>query len=249
MALPGEAAGRLQREREHHRQIAPRAEWIWNWDGPAGSRRAERRAQLFVEKGGLRGGVRALELGCGTGVFLARVAPSSARLEGIDLSMDLLCRARARVETHHNVTLSCGNVEQMPYPDACFDVVYGSSVLHHLELRAALREVRRVLRPGGRIVFAEPNLLNPQIALIFGCRPLRPIFGVSPDEMAFSRFEIGKVLRELGYVDLRVEPFDFLHPSTPAALLGVVARLGRRLETLPLIREIAGSLLITGRCP
>jgi SAM-dependent methyltransferase len=245
----GGAADRIAREIEHHRRIAGHAEEIWNWDSPAGSHRADRRARLFVEKGGLRPGVRVLELGCGTGVFLGRVAACGASITGIDLSPDLLAQARTRMAAAANVRLVRGNAEQMPFPDRSFEAVYGSSILHHLDLERSLAEVLRVLQPGGRLVFAEPNILNPQVLVMFRVDAVKERFGVSPDEMAFSRFRVRKVLRRLGCDDLRVAPFDFVHPWVPARWIASVASLGRGLEALPLVREIAGSLLITGCKP
>lgn len=241
--------GRLAREIEHHRRIADEAEFIWNWESPSGRRRAERRADLFIERGGLAPGRRALELGCGTGVFLEKTAPSGATIHGLDLSEDLLVKARARLAGFANVTLDRGNAEQMLYPAADFDTAYGSSVLHHLDLDAALREVHRVVRPGGRLVFAEPNILNPQVALMFHLKATKDYFGVSPDEMAFSRFRARSALLNAGFSDVRVVPMDFLHPATPEVWLEALARLGSLLERVPLVREIAGSLLIEARRP
>jgi len=239
-------AGRRAREIEHHRAIAERAEIIWNWDSPSGRRRARRRADLFVERTGLGPGGQVLELGCGTGVFLDQVAErgADASLHGLDLSMDLLAQAHRRLAKRRNVRLHCGDAEQMPFPDAIFDAVYGSSVLHHLDLSRALREVHRVLKPGGRLVFAEPNILNPQVALMFHLGLTKRYFGVSPDEMAFSRFRARSALRATGFREARVDPFDFLHPATPARFVEAVSRLGALLERIPLVREIAGSLLI-----
>jgi SAM-dependent methyltransferase len=240
---------RLAREIEHHRRIAEHAEAVWNWDSPAGRHRAERRVHLFVERGGLRAGVRALELGCGTGVFLERVAASGARITAIDLSSDLLARARARLAETANVALVRGNAEKMPFPDRSFDAVYGSSILHHLSLDRSLAEVLRLLRPGGLLVFAEPNILNPQVALMFRIGAVKDRFGVSPDEMAFSRFRARAVLERLGFQEVSVVPFDFVHPSLPTSWIAGVARLGRAIEATPVLREIAGSLLITARRP
>lgn len=239
-------ATRLAREIEHHSRIADKAEILWNWDSASGRRRAERRAGLFVERARLAPGREALELGCGTGVFLERVAHSGASIVGIDLSPELLARARGRLNGLTNVRLARGDAEALPFPEARFDVVYGSSVLHHLELEAALREAHRVLRPGGRIVFAEPNIVNPMVAFMFHFGLTKRYFGVSPDEMAFSRFRAGRVLRRVGFVAWAVQPFDFLHPATPPAWIERIARLGKQLERLPLLREIAGSLLIMG---
>jgi SAM-dependent methyltransferase len=135
----------------------------------------------------------------------------------------------------------------MPYPAAHFESVYGSSVLHHLDLDAALRESYRVLKPGGRLVFAEPNILNPQVAVMFHLGLTKEYFGVSPDEMAFSRFRARTALARAGFCDIAVTPMDFLHPSTPGAWLDAVARFGSFLERLPLLREIAGSILLAAR--
>jgi len=231
---------------EHDRKIAARAEEIWNWDSPAGRRRADRRAAFFVDKAELGPGRRALEVGCGTGLFLERVARSHAELVGMDLSAELLKKAGARVAGLAHVSLSRGDAHRMPYPDACFDAVYGSSILHHLDLAASLKEAHRVLRQGGRVVFTEPNILNPQVAFMFLIGP-RSFFGLSPDEMAFSRSRVLRMLEALGYVDVVVTPFDFLHPSTPPRFIPSVARMGECLEATPLIRGIAGSLLISAR--
>jgi SAM-dependent methyltransferase len=238
------AASRLAREIEFHRSIADRAERIWNWDTPAGRSRARRRGRLYVEHAGLGPGVLALEVGCGTGLFLEQVAASGATVRALDLSTDLLARARARVASRPNVALQCGNAEQMPYPDATFDAVYGSSVLHHLDLERALAEVFRVLRPGGRIVFTEPNLLNPQCVVMFNVSATKRFFGVSRDEMAFTRFRAVRAMRAAGFQEASAAPFDFLHPSTPRPLVAPVARAGELAERLPVLREIAGSLLL-----
>jgi ubiquinone/menaquinone biosynthesis C-methylase UbiE len=244
-----DSGGRLAREIEHHRRIAGRAEEIWNWDSPAGRKRAERRAEMLVAGAALGPGCRALEVGCGTGVFLEKVAPCGAEIRGIDLSQDLLARARARMSAFANVRLTCGNAEQMPFPTGTFDAAYGSSVLHHLNLERSLREILRVLKPGGRIAFAEPNIWNPQVAVMFHYGPSKEYFGVSPDEMAFSRFHARRTLLQAGYRNIAVRPFDFLHPSTPEGWLDAVGRLSLALEATPLLREIAGSLLVTAAKP
>lgn len=235
--------GRLEREQAHDRRIAERAEEIWNWDSPAGRRRAERRASLYVEHAVLRPGTLALELGCGTGLFLERVARSGAVVVGVDLSSELLARARARTASLANVRLARVDAHRLPFPEASFDAVYGSSILHHLDLVAALREARRVLKPEGRLVFTEPNLLNPQVAFMYCVGP-RDRFGLSPDEMAFTASRIRGVLEELGYIDIAVRTFDFLHPVVPRFLIGVVGHLGMLFEALPGVRAFAGSLLV-----
>ena len=131
----------------------------------------------------------------------------------------------AAARTSH---LDRGNAEAMPYPDRHFDAAYGSSVLHHLDLDAALKEVFRVLKPGGRIVFAEPNLLNPQVVVMFKYGPAKERFGVSEDEMAFTRFRARRALVTAGFTDTQIAPFDFLHPQTPPRMAGPGGRLRPR---------------------
>jgi len=235
---------RLAREIEHHRGLAVGdPERVWGWSSPAGRVRADRRGRLFARLGEIRAGARVLELGCGTGEFTRRMAESECRLVALDLSPELLVRARAEVNTPGAHFLRA-NAMELPFRDASFDAVYGCSILHHLDAEVTLREVRRVLQPGGRLVFSEPNLLNPQVLLMFKCRPLRPYFGTSPDEMAFTRGWIERVLHRVGFRCFSVRYFDFLHPATPRALLSLVAPMAERLERVPLLRAISGSILI-----
>lgn len=183
-----------------------------------------------------------LELGCGTGEFTRRVARAGAGLVALDLSPDLLAKANSRVRTGASFVRADATV--LPFHSASFDAVYGCSILHHLEVEAALSEVRRVLRPGGRLVFSEPNLLNPQNFVMFKVRPLRPYIGFSPDEMAFTRRAIIRVLRRLDFRSIRVRYFDFLHPAIPGRLVPVAAPALAALERVPLVRAFSGSLLI-----
>jgi SAM-dependent methyltransferase len=245
-----ESAARLTRELAHDRTIADNAELIWNWASPSGRRRAARRAAFFIEALNAEPGIVALELGCGSGVFLERAAASTARIVAMDLSTEMLAQARGKLArgSSRRPSFLCADGERLPFQDESFDVVFGSSILHHLNLPAALRNIHRVLRRGGRLVFAEPNLLNPHIALTFHVLPRR-WSGLSQDERAFSRFRIHRLAIDAGFVEVSSEPYDFLHPIVPAPLVGVVARLSLWLEHIPLVREIAGSQLLLARKP
>jgi hypothetical protein len=77
----------------------------------------------------------------------------------------------------------------------------------------------------------------------------RPYFGVSLDEMAFSRFRAVRAARAAGFEQASARPFDFLHPAVPAALVTAVSRAGTLLERIPLVREFGGSLLIRATRP
>ena len=237
------AEDRIGRELEHFNGVAAQdTETILGWNSPAGRARADRRARLFVTEGRIGPGTRVLELGCGTGEFTRRVAPVGAEVIALDLSGDLLAKARAKVGAL--ARFARGNAEALPFGAGVFDVVYGCSILHHLDVEAALREVRRVLRRGGRLVFSEPNLINPQVLLMFKVESLKVHYGGSPDEMAFTRRAIMRVLERVGFRRFGVTYFDFLHPAIPAPLLPVMAPMTERLERIPLLRAISGSMLI-----
>jgi hypothetical protein len=68
--------------------------------------------------------------------------------------------------------------------------------------------------------------------------------GDSPDETAFFRWSLRRLLEQTGYRDVRIDPFDFLHPKTPVPLINRLDALGRLLENVPGISEFAGSLYI-----
>ena len=236
------ASTRLDREIEHGRFLAShRAVKIWNWEGPAGKLRWARRVEMLSRH--LRPGMKVLELGCGTGLFTHELARSGATITAIDISPELLEMAK-RDSCLPNVTYQTGNAYALSYCDAAFDSVIGSSILHHLEIQEALREIYRVLKPGGTMYFTEPNMLNPQIAVQKNVRWVKERLGDSPDETAFFRWPLRELLQQTGFRDIRIAPFDFLHPKIPGDLARPIDTFGRFLERVPLLSEFAGSLYI-----
>jgi len=220
------------------------AEDAWGWGTPAGKQRAQKRAAKIIQAAGLAPGRTALELGCGTGNFTQAFAASGAAITANDISPDLLEVAR---RDNPGVEFICARFEDLP-ADKQYDSIIGSSVLHHLEVEQALAKSYALLRPGGMFAFAEPNMLNPQIfAERTFMRKLLP--QVSPDETAFVRWQLARQLRKHGYTNIRITPFDWLHPLIPAPLIGLTEALGRGLEALPLVREFSGSLLISCQKP
>jgi SAM-dependent methyltransferase len=240
-------------EIEHGAKIALAAEEVWGWSSPAGQLRARRRAELLLGLGNVRPGALVLELGCGIGIFSELLAASGARLVGIDISEDLLRRAGQRCRDRGlgapRVQFERASIERLPHAPGTFEAVIGSSILHHLEVGPALAEVHRVLKPGGRFVVAEPNMLNPQIMVQKNVPPIKRWAGDTPDETAFFRWPLARTLRSAGFEAIRIDPYDFLHPSVPPRLIPSVDRLGRFLERLPFFREFAGSLIISAAKP
>src|ERR1044072_4768425 len=233
---------RIRREVQHGRFLAQHgAGEIWNWESPAGRVRWARRLKMLSSR--LKPGMTVLELGCGTGFLTRGLARSGAEVVAIDVSPELLEIAKTNCSAS-NVRYQIQNAYALSYSEGMFDSVLGSSILHHLEIDAALRDIHRVLKPGGTIFFTEPNMLNPQIAIQKNVPWIKRKLGDSPDETAFFRWPLRRLLEQTGYRDVRIDPFDFLHPKIPGFLVNPVSGLGGFLERMPLIAEFAGSLYI-----
>ena len=97
---------------------------------------------------------------------------------------------------------------------------------------------------GGTIYFMEPNMLNPQIAIQKNISWIKRKLGDSPDETAFFRWPLRRLLEHTGYRKIRIDPFDFLHPKTPIPLINRISQFGRFLEKMAVVSEFAGSFYI-----
>ncbi|MDD5583470.1 MAG: class I SAM-dependent methyltransferase [Candidatus Omnitrophica bacterium] len=222
---------------------------VWGWTTTAGKLRARRRADMIISGAGLHRGVNVLEIGCGTGIFTEMFARTGSRITAVDISGELLKKAKARLNLYDRVTFLEGPFETSDIEGA-FDCVVGSSVLHHLDVDAALAKIYALLKPGGTVAFTEPNMLNPQVFLERKLKFLHKLFSyVSKDETAFFRFKFCKALKAAGFTGITILPFDWLHPRTPRFLVKTLLSLGNCLEKIPLVKELSGSLYICARRP
>jgi ubiquinone/menaquinone biosynthesis C-methylase UbiE len=118
--------------------------------------------ERLVRLARLERGQSVLDVGCGTGslAIAARrwVGPAGV-VEGVDASPELIARARKKAaKAGVDARFTIGGAEALPFPDATFDAVLNTMVLHHLprETRArCAREMRRVLQPGGRVLAVD----------------------------------------------------------------------------------------------
>lgn len=235
-------------EIERGREILEDAEWLWGWGTTAGKLRADRRADILVEVANIVKGRNILEIGCGTGMFTKKIIKNRANIAAVDISHDLLRKAKQEIDLPE-VEFVLSDIEQLPFNNKTFDAVVGICVLHHLNLDAVLPEVKRVLRKGGRIVFCEPNMLNPQLLIQKNVKPIKKIriLGETLDETAFFRWPLSNILKKVGFTDISIVPFDFLHPWTPPFMIRAINMIGLLAEKTPLLKEIAGSLVINAR--
>lgn len=233
-----------EREIAHGSMIAGLdTERIWGWKTPAGRVRAVRRAEWIAANANLNAGRKVLEIGCGTGNFTEIFAKSGARIVAVDISPDLVQKAMLRGLPADRVIFIRKRFEDCDV-DGPFDAVIGSSVLHHLDIAEALARIYELLKPGGVMSFAEPNMLNPQIMLQKNIPFIKARMGDSPDETAFFRWKLHTRLLKAGFEDVKILPCDWLHPAIPVSMIRAVVKAGGILERLPIIREFAGSLYI-----
>jgi SAM-dependent methyltransferase len=110
--------------------------------------------------GGPASTLRALEVGCGTGLMQDRLRPSCGRLCGVDISVASLARAGPADRVH----LAAADGRRLPFADGAFDLVFAVCLLHHLAPAArdaTIAEIARLTRPGGLVAIGEHNPWNP----------------------------------------------------------------------------------------
>jgi len=187
-----------------------------------------------------------LEVGCGTGLVLERIAAFARSARGIDLSAGMLERARAR-----GLEVERADCAALPFEDASFDVACAFKVLAHVpDFDAAVAEMARVVRPGGHLVFDVYNRTSMRHAIkrVLGPRQTSSRFDESAIETRFWSLEEAREHLPAGTRERHVAGIRVVTPH-PAfnrlPLLGPVTRAAEwRLMDTPLARY-AGFVVFT----
>ncbi|WZO97355.1 class I SAM-dependent methyltransferase [Isosphaeraceae bacterium EP7] len=184
-----------------------------------------------------------LDLGCGSGSFLASAQATGRTWVGVDIAMRWLLVARKRLDEGglHRARLVCGGSERLPFADGQFAALVSGDVIEHVRDQAAtIGETFRVLKPGGRAMFATPNRFS------LGAEPHVGVFGVGYLPRAWMGWYVRvwtgrdyRAIRNLGAGEfsqlLKSSPFgggSILAPLLPAADLAHFSPLKRRLGQL-----------------
>lgn len=181
-----------------------------------------------------------LEYGCGNGSNSLRVASDARSLVGIDISPVAISQAEKRAYDAGagNTRFEVMNAEKMTFPDAVFDVAYGSGILHHLDLTKSFSELKRVLRPGGIGIFMEPIGHNPLINLY---RRLTPQ-ARTPDEHPLLRRDVALAGRHFGQTQVeffglaQLAAVPFRNTKIRRVALRITRSIDEMLLSLPMTR-------------
>jgi ubiquinone/menaquinone biosynthesis C-methylase UbiE len=153
-------------------------------------------AGKLLAMGGRVDGARCLEIGCGRGVGVEIVLDrfGASHVDAFDLDEQMVALARARLAPRGDrVRLWVGDATRIESADASYDAVFDFGIVHHVPAwRDALREVHRVLRPGGRF-FAE------EVFAHFIDHPLWRRLLVHPHDDRFDRRGFERALADVGF--------------------------------------------------
>lgn len=208
-----------------------------------GTRDVLRRRALIAEELRAAPGERILDVGCGPGFYvqeaLERVGPGGS-VAGVDTSAPMLGLARRRVEAYENVELREAGATALPYADGEFDAAFSVQVLEYVDdVALALREIHRVVRPGGRVVVWDVDWSTVSMHSTDAARTQRILTAwdrhlVHP---ALPR-TLSRSLRDAGFVDVALTGHSFTTSEfTPEAyggsLVGVITHYLTGLDDFP----------------
>ncbi len=146
---------------------------------------------------GLRSGARLLDAGCGSGQFAIAFAERGARVTAVDLSPEMVARARERAASRGvEIDWQVSDVSNLDAPDASRDAILARMVLPFVpDVPAALGSLRRVLKPGGRLLASVPGALSP----IYESSWMRHRDGGDPGNNYLLPWELESLLAHAGW--------------------------------------------------
>jgi SAM-dependent methyltransferase len=203
------------------------ADQIAYWNGPNGQRWTDRQAEqdvllapvskVLIERAAAKAGERVIDVGCGCGstsVALARQVAPSGFVLGVDISGPMLARARELAPQEAPVDFVLADATVYPFDPASFDILVSRfGVMFFAEPVVSFANLRRALRPSGRVAFAcwrepreNPWMMAPLQAIYQHVPKLPPQGPEDPGPFAFASEErVRRILGEAGYKAVEME--------------------------------------------
>ena len=204
-----------------------------------------RHVDKVIEAADLRPGLRVLEVGAGMGRFALLMRERHINVVASDLSPELIQSLKKAVPDIETIVCDVAKIAESTHER--FERAVGFFILHHLpDVAQAFQGLRRVLKPGGRVAFCEPNAYYLPFYAQIVCSPSlrwkaeRGVLNMRPSFVLAG-------LHRAGLVDLRVERFGFFPPSLANTQLGRTVE--RRLEEVALLRPLRAFQIFSGRVP
>ena len=209
---------------------------------------SRRKLQSAVSLGGARRGAKILEVGCTSGTFTLPMQRLGFDVTGFDIDEGALMMASDWVAAHQleNIRFEQGDAHDLSrFPDNTFDHVFSFQCYRYFQdLNRALKEVLRVLKPGGVSCIDYPNRLSPFYSLYK--RFLKGHKYRFPDYTYLTRREGEERYRHLGFGKVNARTIIFAPPYTPTPLLPVMKLADTVLEAVPGINALAGIVMVRG---
>lgn len=197
------------------------------------------------------GDLHILDYGCGNGNSLKKVVEyNPKKISGIDISEVSIQKAKDFFHNKKfNLDLSVDNCEQTKFKENTFDLVYGTGILHHLDMSLCLREIDRILKPNGKLLFIEPLGTNPFINFY---RKLTPK-SRSDDEHPLLNYDFNLIQSK--FKNVKIKYYGFLtlifFPlySDPqnSMVFKILKKMDQHLFKKSFFKNLAWSVMITAQ--
>ena len=191
-----------------------------------------------------------LDYGCGIGSVTEQIARHNpSKITGFDISEVSIEKAISSAKKLNlEIEYKVDNCEKSSFDSEKFDIIYGSGILHHLDLNASIKEINRLLKKNGKMIFVEPLGTNPFINVYRNLTPKSR----SEDEHPFSKKDFDSIknifekvtVKYYGFFTLIFCPF-YKRPEK-SLVYKFCANLDEALFKIKFFRFLAWSVLIVG---
>lgn len=203
----------------------------------------ERHVQRVIEEGNISKQHRILDIGCGIGRYTLNFAKKGYQIEGLDIAPGLLEQLK---RFNENVPLHCADIAYLPKElQKKYDVAVGFFALHHMyDLNETFLGVANCLKPGGRVIFLEPNPYNLLYYIQILATPKMTWKG-DKGIVNMRRKKVFSAMENAGFSDLKLSRFGFFPPFI--ANLKGAQKVEALLENVPIWNPLLPFQIFSGR--